>query len=63
MIDDRHVSVRSIIDDYLHALGQSLASAWPIDRGATFERLLKAIDDADEDAGTRRGGAVDLPKV
>jgi len=61
MIDDRNASVRSIIDGRLHAIGQSVATAWPIDRAAKFDELLKAIEEAERELGTRRGGGVEFP--
>ena len=51
MIDDRNVSAGLLARDDLHAVGQSIAQAWPLDRSSTFDGLLEAIDDADRDLG------------
>jgi hypothetical protein len=54
MIDDRTVSVGLLARDDLHAVGQSIARAWPVDRSSTFDVLLEAIEVADRECSLSR---------
>lgn len=49
MIDDRTAAVGLLTRDDLHAVGQSIARAWPVDRSSVFDALLETIEEADRE--------------
>ena len=54
MQKDRIIAVGLLTQQNLNTLGPTFTRAWPVDETPCFSDLLRAVDEADREAGRKR---------